>query len=79
MIQYEDGREAQVGDAGMFTYASDGQGYLYDGTVAAISETGRLEIRGYDGSPVTLIMADQVIFEPAKPQDVGPQYWPPRS
>lgn len=77
--KYEDGRTAQVGDAGKFTYGDEGGGYLYEGTVTAISETGRLEIRDTDNSPVTLIMADQVIFEPVQPQDVGPQVWPPGS
>jgi hypothetical protein len=75
--KYEDGREAQIGDAGMFTYGDNvGGGYRYDGIVTKISETGRLEIRTIEDYPVALIMADQVIFEPVKPQDVGPQVWP---
>ena len=78
--KYEDGKTARVGDAGSFTYGDNvGGGYRYDGTVTAISETGRLEIRDTDHSPITLIMADQVIFEPVQPQDVGPQVWPPGS
>ena len=74
--KYEDGRIAQVGDAGTFTYGDNEGGYLYEGVVTKISETGRLEIRDYADRPVTLIMADQVMFIPAKPQDVGPQDWP---
>ena len=75
--KYEDGREARVGDAGMFTYGDNvGGGYRYDGIVTKISDTGRLEIRDWDDSPVALIMADQVNFEPVQPQDVGPQDFP---
>lgn len=79
--KYEDGKTAQVGDTGSFTYGDNvGHGYRYDGIVTRINEAGRLEIRTVDTNyPVTLIMADQVIFEAVKPQDVGPQIWPPGS
>ena len=61
--KYEDGKVANIGDAGNFTYGDNvGGGYQYDGVVTHISETGRLEIRTVDGYPVALIMADQVIF-----------------
>jgi hypothetical protein len=59
--KYEDGKVAKVDDTGTFVDATEGQGYIYEGTVTAISDTGRLTIEG----PVpTLIMADYVIFTP---------------
>lgn len=62
-VKYENGRIAQVGDAGLFADATDGQGYLYEGAVTAINEHGRLTIEG----PIpTLIMADCVrLYRPA--------------
>ena len=58
-VKYENGREVQIGDAGIFVDATEGQGYLYEGTVTAISDTGRLTI---EGPTPTLIMADYVKF-----------------
>ncbi len=73
---YEDGYEVKLGDTGTFAYAADGQGYLYEGTVILVTDLGRLTVEG----PVpALLMADQVKFEPVKPQDIGPQVWSPGS
>jgi len=68
-----------VGDTGRFIDAAEDQGYLWYGTVTAIDEHDRLTVTDkYDNTSVT-IKADLVRFVPDQPQDVGPQYWPPRS